>query len=78
MSGPEKTKADAKAAFYLHCRRCIEQHLKPSIESFADRHGLVWVWCRVHDIEIFHTPAPVIDVSAMRCEACEKGVEHAH
>jgi hypothetical protein len=73
-----KTKADEKAVMYLHCRRCIEQLLHPSVEAFVDRDGKVWVWCRNHDINIYHTNVQVLDVATMQCAHCAGGVPYAH
>lgn len=72
------TRADAKAAMYLHCRRCVEEGVRPNIESFVDKNGVLWVWCRNHDIEVYHTRSSVMDVSQMTCGACESTVPHAH
>lgn len=73
-----KTKADAIAKVYLHCRRCIEERVVPDIEAFVDHDGKLFVWCRNHDCEVFHTKEPAVNPAALACEACQKGVEHAH
>ena len=68
----------AKAVFYLHCRQCVEEARPPNIEAFTDAEGVVWVWCTIHDKEIFHTPHPVLDPSRMSCGLCASGVPHKH
>jgi hypothetical protein len=72
------TKADVRAAMYLHCRQCVEESVPPAIEAFVDQAGKVWVWCRHHDREVFHTKVAVMDVSKLACGACGSGVPHVH
>ena len=66
---------EIKVAFYLHCKKCVENVLPESIESFVDSEGKVWIWCKTHDLPIYETPHPVMDVEAMRCAGCAK---HTH
>jgi hypothetical protein len=67
-----------KPVFYLHCKQCIEEALPPNLDAFVDKPGRVWLWCRNHNIEVFHTQIPVLDPSQMKCAHCESGVAHDH
>lgn len=70
--------AKAKAKVYLHCRQCMQERVTPNLDSFVDDDGKLYIWCRNHDREVFHTHEPVIDPTKINCEACRKGAEHVH
>lgn len=59
-----------KPAFYFHCRQCIQENLPARLEVFVDWQGLVWVWCKTHDREVFNTQIPVLDESQVRGMQC--------
>jgi hypothetical protein len=79
MSGDKidwaKKGAPVTPQFYLHCRLCVAAKMRPDIEAFVDITGKLYVWCRHHDMKIYHTETRVMDVSKMECG---KVGPHAH
>jgi hypothetical protein len=65
-----KSMTKDKAALYLHCKKCTKAKMRPDLEAFLDEEGKLWIWCRNHDEEVFHTHVPVMDMKTLVCGHC--------